>query len=140
MAALKVPQGRRVGKKCFFFSFQLALQFYIDTDSSPAPTSPNSLKMLHVNILSSFVLFTGFPGCSDGKESTCDAGDLSFPGLGRSPGEGKGFPLQYSCLENPHGQSILAGCYPQGCKVSDTTQRLSTAQHGCLQKGVEKAV
>ena len=41
-----------------------------------------------------------FPGGSDGKESTCSAADLgSVPGLGRSPGEGKGFPLQYSGLE-----------------------------------------
>ena len=38
---------------------------------------------------------------SDGKESACNAGDLgSIPGLGRSPGEGNGNPLQYSCLEN----------------------------------------
>ena len=37
-----------------------------------------------------------------GKESACNAGDLgSIPGLGRFPGEGKGYPLQYSCLENP---------------------------------------
>ena len=43
----------------------------------------------------------GFPGGSAGKESTCNAGDLdSIPGLGRSPGEGKGYPLQYSGLEN----------------------------------------
>ena len=39
---------------------------------------------------------------SAGKESSCNAGDLgSIPGLGRSPGEGKGYPLQYSGLENP---------------------------------------
>ena len=44
----------------------------------------------------------GFPGGSDGKESTCNAGDPgSIPGSGRSPGEGNGNPLQYSCLENP---------------------------------------
>ena len=44
----------------------------------------------------------GFPGGSDGKESACNAGDLgSIPGSGRSPGEGNGNPLQYSCLENP---------------------------------------
>ena len=44
----------------------------------------------------------GFPGGSDGKESTCGARDLgSIPGLGRSPGGGHGNPLQYSCLENP---------------------------------------
>ena len=43
-----------------------------------------------------------FSDGSDGKESTCNAGDLgSIPGLGRSPGEGKGYPLQYSGLKNP---------------------------------------
>ena len=43
----------------------------------------------------------GFPGVSDGKESACNAGDPGLiPGLGRSPGEGNGYPIQYSCLEN----------------------------------------
>ena len=43
----------------------------------------------------------GFPGGSDGKESTCSEGDLnSFPGSGRSPRERNGYPLQYSCLKN----------------------------------------
>ena len=43
----------------------------------------------------------GFPGYSDGKESACNEGDLGLiPGLGQSPGEGKGHPLQYSGLEN----------------------------------------
>ena len=43
----------------------------------------------------------GFPGGSDGIESTCNAGDLgSIPGWGRSPAEGNGNPPQYSCLEN----------------------------------------
>ena len=43
----------------------------------------------------------GFPGGSDGKASACNVGDPgSIPGLGRSPGEGNGTPLQYSCLEN----------------------------------------
>ena len=42
-----------------------------------------------------------FPGGSDGEESACSVGDLgSIPGLERSSGEGKGYPLQYSCLEN----------------------------------------
>ena len=46
-------------------------------------------------------VFLGFPCGSAGKESTCDVGDLgSIPGLGRFPGEGKGYPLQYSGLEN----------------------------------------
>ena len=45
--------------------------------------------------------FLGFPGGSAGKESACNAGDLGLiPGLGRSPEEGKGYPLQYSGLEN----------------------------------------
>ena len=47
------------------------------------------------------LLFLGFPGGSAGKEPACNAGDVgSIPGLGRSPGEGKGYPLQYSGLEN----------------------------------------
>ena len=46
-------------------------------------------------------LWLGFPCGSAGKESACSVGDLSLiPGLGRSPGEGKGYPLQYSDLEN----------------------------------------
>ena len=54
--------------------------------------------------MSSFRLYNylGFPGGSVCKESACNAGDLgSIPELGRSPGEGNGNPLQYSCLENP---------------------------------------
>ena len=44
----------------------------------------------------------GFPGGSDGKQSACNVGDSGLiAGLGRSPGEGNGNPLQYSCLENP---------------------------------------
>ena len=47
-------------------------------------------------------MWGGFPGGSEGKASACSAGDLGLiPGLRRSPGEGYGNPLQYSCLENP---------------------------------------
>jgi len=47
-------------------------------------------------------VFLGFPGGSDGQESACNVGDLgSITGLGRSPGEGNGYPLQYSFLRNP---------------------------------------
>ena len=68
------------------------------------------------------------PGGSDGKESACNAGDLgSISGLGRSSGGGHGNPLQYSCLENPHGQRSLAGYSPWGHKESDTTEQLNTA-------------
>ena len=55
----------------------------------------------------------GFPDGSDGKESACNAGDSGLiPELGRSPGEGNGYPVQYSCLENPHGQRSLVGYSP----------------------------
>ena len=55
------------------------------------------------------------------------AGDAgSIPGLGRSPGEGNGNPLQYSCLGKFHGQRNLAGYSPWGCRQSDTTERLSS--------------
>ena len=57
----------------------------------------------------------GFPGGSDGKESACSMGDLcSIPGFERYPGEGIGYPLQYSGLENPHGQRSLVGYSPLG--------------------------
>ena len=64
-----------------------------------------------------------------GKESACNAGDLDLiPELGRSPGEGHGNPLQYSCLGNPYGQRSLVVYSPWGCKESDMTEQLST-QH-----------
>ena len=55
------------------------------------------------NLMDSEELFIlGFPGGSAGKESTCNVGDLgSIPGLGRSLGEGRSYPLQYSCLRIP---------------------------------------
>ena len=75
-------------------------------------------------------VFLGFPGSSNGKECAYNAGDLgSIPGLGRSLGRGPGNPLQYSCLENPHGQRSLEGYSPWGHKESDTTVRTSIAQH-----------
>ena len=68
------------------------------------------------------------PGGSDGKESTCNAGDLgSITGLGRSPGGGHSNPLKYSCLESLHGWRNLVGYSPWGCKELDTTEQLSTA-------------
>ena len=82
----------------------------------------------------------GFPVGSDGKESACSAGDPgSISGLGRSPGEGNGNPLQYSCLENPHGQRSLVGYSPWGCKESDTTERLSTALYRYYKIKIKKA-
>ena len=66
-------------------------------------------------------VFLGFPGGSAGKESSCKVGDLgSIPGLGRSPGEVKGYPHQYFGLENSHGLYS-----PWGHKELDRTEKLS---------------
>ena len=68
----------------------------------------------------------GFPGGSDGKKSICHAGDLGLiPGSGRSPGGGHGNPLQYFCLEKPHGQRNMEGYSPRGHKELDVTERLN---------------
>ena len=57
---------------------------------------------MDVLIFSDYHNKLGFPGGSDGKVSVCSAGDPgSIPGLGGSPTEGSGSPLQHSCLENP---------------------------------------
>ena len=63
--------------------------------------------------------FNGFPGGSAGKESACNVGDLgSIPGLGRYPGEGKGYPLQYSGLENSMNY-IVHGVAKSRTRLSD---------------------
>ena len=72
-------------------------------------------------------VFLGFPCGSAGKESTCNVGDLgSIPGLGRSPGEGKGYTLQYSSLENS------MDCIVHG--VANSQTRLSDFHFTSLQK------
>ena len=61
----------------------------------------------------------GFPCGSAGKESSCNAGDLGWiPGLGRSPGQGKGYPLQYSGLENSM-DSIVHGVAKSQTQLSN---------------------
>ena len=68
--------------------------------------------------LNGFTFTLGFPG----KESACNAGDLSSIPGGRSPVGGHAIPFQYSCLENPHGQRRLAGYSPWGPKEADMTE------------------
>ena len=66
-------------------------------------------------------LVVGFPGDSEDKDYACIAGDSGLiTGWGRSPGEGSGYPLQYSCLE--HSMDSLADYNPWGCKESDMTE------------------
>ena len=65
----------------------------------------------------------GFLGGSDSKESACNAGNLgSIPGLGRSPGEGNGNPLQYSSLENPWIEEPGRLHFVGWQKILDTTE------------------
>ena len=68
-----------------------------------------------------------FPGGLAGKESACNAGDpCSVPGSGRSPGEGDGYPLQHSCLENSMDREAWKATYSLwGYKESDTTEPLT---------------
>ena len=66
---------------------------------------------------------------SDAKESVCDAGEPGLiPESGGSPGEWKGYPLQYSCLENSKDREAWWGYTPKGHKESDTTERLTHTQ------------
>ena len=85
----------------------------------------------HGNIFKKIKYIVDFPlvqvattlGGSDGKESACNVGDLVLvPRLGRPPGEGNSNPVQYSFLENPHGQRSLANYSPWGHKESDMTE------------------
>ena len=95
-------------------------------------TNLSSVNQCLAIIITAFqVPSQGFPGGSAGKESTCNAGDLdSIPGLGRSPGEGKGYPLQYSGLEN-YTDCIVHGVAKSRAPLSDFHSQVpSQAQLG----------
>ena len=78
------------------------------------PPGKPSIYILYV-----YKCILGFPGGSVGKESACNVGDLDLiPGLGRSPGEGNGYPLQYSGLENSMN-SIVHGITKGWTRLSD---------------------
>ena len=75
-----------------------------------------------VTLFISTVNILNHPGGSDGKESACTMGDLgSIPGLGRSPGERKGYPLQYSGLENSM-DCIVPGVAKSWTQLSDLSK------------------
>ena len=79
----------------------------------------------------------GFPGGSAGKESACKAGDLGLiPGLGRSPGEGKGYPLQCSGLENPM-DCIVHGVAKSQTRLSDLHSLPPSLSHSLTEKGLK---
>ena len=90
----KMPE--RLPKWLSYFAFPPAM-----TKSSCCSTSSPAFDVVRVSYFSHSKRCVGFPGSSDGKESAYNAGDPgSIPGSGRSPGEGNGNLLQYSCLEN----------------------------------------
>ena len=81
-------------------------------------------------------LLKGFPGGSYSKESSCIVGDLSLiPGLGKSPGEGKGYPFQYSGLENSM-DCIVHGVAKSQTRLSDFHFHFCFARLGCSNKPI----
>ena len=91
---------------------------------------------MSVDFRTLIITHLGLPRWLNGKESDCSAGyPGSIPGLGRSPEGGNGNPLQYSCLENPHGQRSLAGFSPRGPKSWTWLKQLSKpANHSLIQQ------
>ena len=76
----------------------------------------------------------GFPGDSEGKESACSVGDLgSIPGSGRSPGEGNGNTLQYSCLENSLEEPVIycQDCYSAAAATAAAAKSLQSCPTLC---------
>ncbi|XP_055390713.1 F-box only protein 16-like [Bubalus kerabau] len=95
------------------------LQFNWYINVSPTPYEQGVWKKHYIQMVKELhvtkpkKLFMHFPGGSDGKESTCNAGDADLiPGLGGSPGEENDYLHQYSCLENPHSWRSLVGYSP----------------------------
>ena len=98
----------------------------------------NAAGAMQLSIQSFIQVFNGhlecvsFPEGSDGKESTCNAGDAgSIPGPGRSPGEGHGNPLQYCCLENPMDRGDWRVTVHGVAKVLGMTEGLRTPAYCC---------
>ena len=81
-----------------------------------------------------------FPWWLNGEESACSAGNMGLiPGVGRSPGEGNGYPLQYSCLENPMDRGAWWGKVHWVTKVLDTTEQLNNNMSSGINYTVEKS-
>ena len=95
------------------FNFMAAVTIYDDLE-------PKKIKSVTLSIISPSIYHEvmgpdRFPDDSEGKEFAGNTGHLGLiPGLGRFPGGGHGNPLQYSCLENSHGQRRLVGHSPWG--------------------------
>ena len=100
-----------------------------------------SKLFLNHGIMKNYTILRGLPGGSDSKESAYNAGDPGLiPGWRTSPGGGHGNPLQYSCLENPHGERSLAGYSPWGFEELDMTERLSTYHMERILSGTQRCL
>ena len=116
-----------------------ALEGEILATGPPGKSPLASFKMYLVSI---YTCLWGFPGGSEVKASASDAGDLGLiPGSGRSPGEGNGNPLQYSCLENPMDRgpwwATVHGVAKSWTRLSDFTSLMLSLSfpacaHPCL--------
>ena len=92
-----------------FYYIPMTLWCQLNSEANKRKKTENKVTIIYPE--------AGFPGGSDGKESTCSAGGLgSIPVLGRSAGGGHGNPPQDSCLENSHGQRSLLGFSPWAAK------------------------
>ena len=119
-------------------SWGTPLQFFEFASCTESTTDSGSCHFLSM-LWSTLQAIMGSPDSSAGKESTCSAGDPgSIPGLGRSPGGGRGNLLQYSCLENPHGPRSLANYSPWGSQrvrhdwVTKNSTRMQSYDISCL--------
>ena len=120
-------QDAHINSKLWYSNWRSSLDHSYTPNWSMNAAPKCTYIYIHTHIYTYTYIFNGFPGDSDDKEPACNVGDRgSVPGLGRCPGGGHGNPLQYSWLENPHGQNSLAGCSPLDRKESDTTEWLST--------------
>ena len=88
------------------------------------------LNIMRVYLTCVISIFLGFPGGTEVKASTCNVGDLGLiPGSGRSPGEGNGIPLQYSCLENPMDRGARQATVHRVAQSWTQLKRLSTGSN-----------
>ena len=108
---------------CLSFHLSVCLHFFLSLSLSHTHTTTRKLTKILIEVVSDG---WGFPGGSDGKEPTCNVGEpCSIPGLGRSPGEGNGYPFQYSCLENPMDRGAWRATVYRSSKELDMTEGLT---------------
>ena len=118
-------------------NFRLRENIIFSKSKNPVlPTITIALQFQHYFLIRILWKSMGFPGGSEVKASACNAGNLgSIPGLDRSPGEGNGNPLQYSCLENPmDGEAWRATVHE--VTESDMTEQLSIVHAKMLNNNI----